>query len=145
MNIKHIFKLYLILIVQTTQHDGPRARIFFGVENLLKVEVPFRAKVSVFFIVKLRVFESFTRVNYACTRRWCLTPFLWGFEEREKLMEFTNASRAHVFIPVHQTWRCCTRSTLWFIRRHHLFIEQFYYRIDEIREMLLRIAYGSNV
>ena len=43
-----------------------------------------------------------------------LTPFLWAFEEREKLMEFyERVSGARMHAAYITTWWCSTRSSNW--------------------------------
>jgi NADH dehydrogenase (ubiquinone) Fe-S protein 2 len=66
-----------------------------------------------------------------------LTPFLWGFEEREKLMEFyerVSGARFHSsYIRPGGVSQDLPEGLLDDI---YSFINQFYLRIDEIKDML---------
>ena len=80
--------------------------------------------------------ESFTCFDYACIRCSALTPFLWGFEEREKLMEFMKECRVLGFILLILD-QAELRKITWRVIRWYFFIcWAVFYRIDEIKEML---------
>jgi NADH dehydrogenase (ubiquinone) Fe-S protein 2 len=66
-----------------------------------------------------------------------MTPFLWAFEEREKLMEFyERVSGARMHAAYIRPGGVSSDIPLGFLDDLHLFINQFNLRIDEIEEML---------
>lgn len=70
-----------------------------AVERLLNIEVPERAKwIRTLFGEITRVLNHLMAVLTHAMDVGALTPFLWGFEEREKLMEFyerVSGARMH--------------------------------------------------
>lgn len=61
-----------------------------AVEKLLNIEVPERAKwIRVLFGEITRILNHLMSILSHAMDVGALTPFLWGFEEREKLMVFT--------------------------------------------------------
>lgn len=73
-----------------------------------------------------------------------LTPFLWAFEEREKLMEFyerVSGTRFHsAYIRPGGVSQDLPKGLLEDI---FLFCEQFFFRIDEIQDVLNKIGFGK--
>jgi len=66
-----------------------------------------------------------------------MTPFFWGFEEREKLMEFyERVSGARFHANYIRPGGVAQDLPLGLVEDIYLFIEQFYRRIDEINELL---------
>lgn len=64
------------------------------VKNFCKFNIPLRAKFySSYFSRTNTNFKSFNGTNDTCIRCCCITPFPRGFEEREKIMNFTNVYR----------------------------------------------------
>jgi NADH dehydrogenase (ubiquinone) Fe-S protein 2 len=60
-----------------------------GVEKLLNIEIPERAKwIRVLFAEITRILNHLMSVLSHAMDVGALTPFLWGFEEREKLMVY---------------------------------------------------------
>lgn len=70
-----------------------------SVENLLNVKVPFKAKlIRVLFSEITRLLNHLMAVTTHALDVGALTPFLWGFEEREILMSFyerVSGARMH--------------------------------------------------
>lgn len=70
-----------------------------AVENLLNIEVSERAEIiRVLFSEITRILNHILAVTTHALDVGALTPFLWGFEEREKLMEFyerVSGARLH--------------------------------------------------
>nr|YP_006280821.1 NADH dehydrogenase subunit 7 [Cyanophora paradoxa]ADW79175.1 NADH dehydrogenase subunit 7 [Cyanophora paradoxa] len=70
-----------------------------AVEKLLKCSVPLRAKwIRVIFSEITRILNHLLAVTCHAMDVGALTPLLWGFEEREKLMEFyerVSGARMH--------------------------------------------------
>ena len=70
-----------------------------AVEKLLKIDVPRRAKyIRIIFCEIGRILSHILNVTTQALDVGALTPSLWGFEEREKLMVFyerVSGSRLH--------------------------------------------------
>lgn len=70
-----------------------------AVEKLLKVEVPRRAKfIRVLFSELTRILNHTLNIGTQAVDLGAITPLLWLFEEREKIMEFyerVSGSRMH--------------------------------------------------
>jgi len=108
------------------------------VESLLRLEIPQRASfIRVMFLELTRILNHLMAITTHAIDLGALTPFLWGFEEREKIMEFyerVSGARLHAayFRPggVQQD----LPSNL--LRDIQLFTQQFAKRIDELEEVL---------
>ena len=70
-----------------------------AIEQLLNVTVPLRAQyIRVLFSEITRIMNHLLAVTCHAMDVGALTPFLWAFEEREKLMEFyerVSGARMH--------------------------------------------------
>ena len=70
-----------------------------AIEKILKIEVPIRAQyIRVIFCEIGRILSHLLNITTQAMDVGALTPTLWGFEEREKLMEFyerVSGSRLH--------------------------------------------------
>jgi NADH-quinone oxidoreductase subunit D len=70
-----------------------------AIENLLEIEIPERAKyIRVLFSEITRILNHLLNVTTLALDIGAMTPLLWGFEEREKLMEFyerVSGARMH--------------------------------------------------
>lgn len=72
-----------------------------AVENLLNVKIPLRAQIiRVLFCEITRILNHLLALTTHALDVGALTPFLWGFEEREKLMEFYERVSGARFILV---------------------------------------------
>lgn len=109
-----------------------------AVESLLKIDIPFRAKlIRVLFAEITRILNHLLAVTTHAIDVGALTPMLWGFEEREKLMEFyerVSGARFHAnyIRPGGVAWDL----PLGLLDDIFLFINQFVYRIQEIEDLL---------
>ena len=124
-----------------------------ALESLLKINIPFRAKIiRVLYSEITRLLNHLLALTTHALDVGALTPFLWGFEEREKLIEFYERSSGARF---HSSY----------IRQggvsHDLpnrilddiytFINKFFFRIEEIKDLLLNntilegLLYGLNL
>jgi NADH dehydrogenase (ubiquinone) Fe-S protein 2 len=66
-----------------------------------------------------------------------MTPFMWSFEEREKLMEFyERASGARMHAAYIRPGGVASELPLGFFNDLYTFIKQFSTRLDEIEELL---------
>lgn len=109
-----------------------------AVEQLLSINVPLRSKyIRVLFIEITRILNHLMAVTTHALDVGALTPFLWGFEEREKLMEFyerVSGARMHAaYIRPGGVNYDIPKGLLEDI---HKFIDQFSQRIDEMEELL---------
>ena len=74
-----------------------------AIEKILKIEVPSRAKyIRVIFCEIGRILSHILNVTTQAMDVGALTPTLWGFEEREKLMGFYAVSYTHLTLPTSQ-------------------------------------------
>jgi NADH-quinone oxidoreductase subunit D len=109
-----------------------------GVEKLLGIEVPPRAKyIRVLFSEITRILNHLLNVTTFALDVGAITPLLWGFEERERLLEFyerVSGARFHsaYFRPggVHQDMPAGLAEDILG------FCETFPARIDDIEELL---------
>jgi NADH dehydrogenase (ubiquinone) Fe-S protein 2 len=109
-----------------------------AVESLLNVNIPFRAKViRVLFSEITRILNHLLALTTHALDVGALTPFLWGSEEREKLMEFYErvaGARFHAsYIRPGGVAQDLPDGILDDI---YSFINQFFFRIDEIKDIL---------
>ena len=109
-----------------------------AVESLLNIEIPFRAKIiRVLFSEITRILNHLLALTTHALDVGALTPFLWGFEEREKLMEFyerVSGARFHSsYIRPGGVSQDLPDGILDDI---YNFVNQFFLRIDEIKDML---------
>ena len=109
-----------------------------AVEKIGKISVPRRAQViRVIFAEITRILNHLLAVGCHAMDVGAMTPFLWAFEEREKLMEFyERVSGARMHSSYIRPGGVATDISLGFLDDLHLFIDQFNLRIDEIEEML---------
>ena len=109
-----------------------------SIENLLKCNIPIRSKyIRVLFLEITRILNHILSLTTHALDVGALTPFLWGFEEREKLMEFyerVSGARMHASYirpgGVHQD------IPIGLLDDIYKFILNFNSRIDEMEELL---------
>lgn len=109
-----------------------------SIENLLNIEIPFRSKIiRVLFCEITRILNHLLAITTHALDVGALTPFLWGSEEREKLMEYyerVSGARFHAsYIRPGGVSHDLPEGLLNDIFN---FINQFFFRIDEIKDML---------
>jgi len=109
-----------------------------AVENLLQISVPPRAKViRVLFLEATRILNHLLAVGCHSMDVGAMTPFLWAFEEREKLMEFyERVSGARMHAAYVRPGGVANDLPLGFSDDLFLFLKQFVVRLDEMEEML---------
>ncbi len=109
-----------------------------AVENLLKCQVPLRAKyIRVIFSEITRILNHLLAVTTHALDVGALTPFLWGFEEREKLMEFyERVSGARMHAAYFRPGGLSQDLPLGLLDDIYYFCNQFLYRITEIEDLL---------
>jgi NADH dehydrogenase (ubiquinone) Fe-S protein 2 len=109
-----------------------------AIESLFKLKIPFRASIiRVLYSEITRILNHLLALTTHALDVGALTPFLWGFEEREKLMEFyerCSGARFHSsFIRPGGVSHDLPENLLNDI---YYFINQFFGRIDEIKDIL---------
>lgn len=109
-----------------------------AVENLCKTDVPLRAQyIRVIFSEITRILNHLLALTCHAMDVGALTPFLWGFEEREKLMEFyERVSGARMHAAYVRPGGVAQDLPLGLCQDIYKFAQQFASRIDEMEEML---------
>jgi NADH dehydrogenase (ubiquinone) Fe-S protein 2 len=109
-----------------------------AVEKLFNREVPKRAQyIRVLFSEITRILNHLMSITTHAMDVGALTPFLWGFEEREKLMEFyERVSGARMHANYVRPGGVNQDLPVGLLADITQFIEQFNSRIDEIDELL---------
>nr|QIC54970.1 NADH dehydrogenase subunit 7 [Cryptophyta sp. CCMP2293] len=109
-----------------------------AVEKLLGCNVPIRAQyIRVLFSEITRILNHLLAICCHGMDVGALTPILWGFEEREKLMEFyERVSGARFHAAYVRPGGVAQDIPLGLCEDIFLFAEQFSSRIDELEELL---------
>lgn len=109
-----------------------------AVENIGKMAVPKRAQViRVIFCEITRILNHLLAVGCHAMDVGAMTPFLWAFEEREKLMEFyERVSGARMHAAFIRPGGVSYDLPVGFLDDLYMFCSQFNTRLDEIEEML---------
>ena len=109
-----------------------------AVEKLLNSPVPARAQfIRVLFCEITRLLNHLLALTCHAMDVGALTPFLWGFEEREKLMEFyERVSGARMHAAYIRPGGVAQDLPLGISEDIYKFAHQFASRIDEMEEML---------
>ena len=109
-----------------------------AVEKLLRCEVPKRAQyIRVLFCEITRLLNHLLALTCHAMDVGALTPFLWGFEEREKLMEFyERVSGARLHAAYIRPGGVAQDLPIGLSEDIYRFARQFASRIDEMEEML---------
>ncbi len=109
-----------------------------AVEKLALLKVPRRAQIiRVIFLELTRILNHLLAVGCHAMDVGAMTPFLWAFEEREKLMEFyERVSGARMHAAYIRPGGVSSDLPLGFLDDVYIFINQFNIRLDELEEML---------
>jgi len=109
-----------------------------AVEKIGSISIPERAKViRVIFSEITRILNHLLAVGCHAMDVGAMTPFLWAFEEREKLMEFyERVSGARMHAAYFRPGGVVSDLPIGLLDDIYLFVEQFNLRLDEIEEML---------
>jgi NADH dehydrogenase (ubiquinone) Fe-S protein 2 len=109
-----------------------------AVERLLQLKIPLRAQfIRVIFLEVTRILNHLLAVTTHALDIGALTPFLWAFEEREKLMEFyERVSGARMHAAYIRPGGVHKDMPLGLCDDIYTFISQFNRRLDEIEEVL---------
>jgi NADH dehydrogenase (ubiquinone) Fe-S protein 2 len=109
-----------------------------AVEALLRATVPLRAQyIRVLFAEITRILNHLMAVTTHAMDVGALTPFLWAFEEREKLMEFyERVSGARMHAAYIRPGGVALDLPIGTLHDVHIFARQFADRLNEIEELL---------
>jgi len=109
-----------------------------AVENIGKIAIPRRAQViRVIFCEITRILNHLLAVGCHAMDVGAMTPFLWAFEEREKLMEFyERVSGARMHAAFIRPGGVSYDLPIGFLDDLYIFCNQFNLRLEEIEEML---------
>jgi len=112
--------------------------MFLAVEKLLGCSVPLRAQyIRVIFCEITRVLNHLLAIGCHAMDVGAMTPFLWAFEEREKLMEFyERVSGARMHAAYFRPGGVNSDLSFGLLDDIYLFSKQFVTRLDEMEEML---------
>lgn len=109
-----------------------------GIEKLLNCNVPLRAQyIRVLFSEITRILNHLLAVCCHALDVGAMTPYFWGFEEREKLMEFyERVSGARMHAAYFRPGGVNQDLPKGLLNDIYIFCNQFNTRLDEIEEML---------
>jgi NADH dehydrogenase (ubiquinone) Fe-S protein 2 len=109
-----------------------------AIEKLLNCNIPLRAQyIRVLFSEITRILNHILAVVCHALDVGAMTPFFWGFEEREKLMEFyERVSGARMHSSYFRPGGVNQDLPKGLLNDIYLFCSQFNTRLDEIEEML---------
>lgn len=109
-----------------------------AIERLANLSIPTRAQfIRVIFLELTRILNHLLAVTTHALDVGALTPFLWGFEEREKLMEFyERVSGARMHAAYIRPGGIAQDLPIGLLDDIYIFLAQFSKRIDEIEELL---------
>jgi NADH dehydrogenase (ubiquinone) Fe-S protein 2 len=109
-----------------------------AVERLLGLNIPIRAQIiRVLFCEITRILNHLLALTTHALDVGAMTPFFWGFEEREKLMEFyERVSGARFHANYIRPGGVASDLPKDLIEDISLFITNFYFRLNEIQEIL---------
>jgi len=109
-----------------------------ALEKLANIKVPVRAQyIRVLFAEITRILNHLLAVGCHAMDVGAMTPFLWSFEEREKLMEFyERVSGARMHAAYFRPGGVSMDLPAGLLNDIYLFVEQFNLRLLEVEEML---------
>jgi NADH dehydrogenase (ubiquinone) Fe-S protein 2 len=109
-----------------------------ALETLGTIKVPLRAQyIRVLFLELTRILNHLLAVGCHAMDIGAMTPFLWAFEEREKLMEFyERVSGARMHAAYIRPGGVTADLPLGMLDDIYIFCNQFNTRLQEIEEML---------
>ena len=109
-----------------------------AVEKLTHCDVPLRSKyIRVIFAELTRILNHLLAVGCHAMDVGAMTPFLWSFEEREKLMEFyERVCGARMHAAYFRPGGVSLDLPLGLLDDIFIFLEQFNLRLNEVEDML---------
>lgn len=110
----------------------------YAIEKLIKCNVPIRAQyIRVIFLELTRLLNHLLGITTHAIDVGALTPMLWAFEEREKIMEFYEfVSGARMHAAYFRPGGVQYDLPIGLIQKINDFCVQFSSRIDELEELL---------
>jgi len=111
-----------------------------SIEKLLQCKIPYRAKnIRVMFSEITRILNHIMSLTTHALDVGALTPFLWGFEEREKLMGFyERVSGARMHAAYITPGGVSKDLPIGLLKDIYLFVLQYNSRINEIEGLLTK-------
>ena len=108
------------------------------IESLLNYEIPIRAQyIRIIFSEITRILNHLMAITTHAMDVGALTPFLWAFEEREKLLEFyERVSGARMHAAYFRPGGVAQDLPIGLLQDILLFSKQFVDRINELEELL---------
>jgi NADH dehydrogenase (ubiquinone) Fe-S protein 2 len=108
------------------------------IENLLNIDIPKRARyIRVIFSEITRILNHLLAITTHALDVGAMTPFLWAFEEREKLLEFyERVSGARMHAAYFRIGGVAYDLPINLLNDIFLFLNSFSSRIDEMEELL---------
>lgn len=109
-----------------------------SIEKLMNIVVPERASyIRVLYSELTRILNHVMALTTHALDVGALTPFLWSFEEREKVMEFyERVSGARMHAAYIRPGGVCYDISTNMLNDIYIFIQKFISRIDEMEELL---------
>jgi len=109
-----------------------------GIEQLLQLQIPLRAQfIRVLFSELTRILNHLLAITAHALDVGAFTPFLWAFEEREKIFEFyERVSGARMHAAYFRLGGLAKDLPLGLIEDIYSFIKQFNSRLNELEELL---------
>lgn len=109
-----------------------------ALEKMLNINIPLRASlIRVIFLELTRILNHIMAVTTHAIDVGALTPFLWGFEEREQIMEFyERVSGARLHAAYFRPGGVSTDLPAGLLEDINTFCNSFLNRIAEIEELL---------
>jgi len=109
-----------------------------AIEKLANIKIPVRAQyIRVLFAEITRILNHLLAVGCHAMDVGAMTPFLWSFEEREKLMEFyERVSGARMHAAYFRPGGVSMDLPSGLLNDIYLFVNQFNLRLLEVEEML---------
>jgi NADH dehydrogenase (ubiquinone) Fe-S protein 2 len=110
------------------------------IEQVEGCEIPLRAKfIRVMFSEITRILNHLLAVTTHALDVGAMTPFLWGFEEREKLLDFyERVSGARMHAGYIRMGGVMADLPFGFLEDLYKFCDVFKFRLDEMEELLTR-------
>ncbi len=110
----------------------------YAIEQIINCKVPYRARyIRVIFLELTRILNHLLSLTTHAIDVGALTPMLWAFEEREKIMEFyERVSGARMHAAYFRPGGVRYDLPIGLLNDIYSFISQFASRIDEIEELL---------
>lgn len=109
-----------------------------AIEKLINCKIPIRAQyIRVIYAELTRILNHLLAVGCHAMDVGAMTPFLWAFEEREKLMEFyERVSGARMHAAYFRPGGVAFDLPKGILNDIYIFINQFIVRLNEMEEML---------